>query len=91
MKPIEKISAAEVYEMARNLNEIKTTYFNYKILGFKMKKPTSTFWICFSIIIVGLVFCGTYYLVNKDNGRYQYESGLIIDKRTGIAKQITVK
>lgn len=56
-----------------------------------MKKPTSTFWICFSIIIIGLAFCGTYYLVNKDNGRYQYESGLIIDKRTGIAKQITVK
>ena len=51
-------------------------------LNFKMKKPTSTFWISFSIILVGLLFCGTYYFVNKDNGRYEYESGLIIDKKS---------
>lgn len=55
-----------------------------------MKKPTSTFWICFSIILVGLLFCGTYYFVNKDNGRYEYESGLVIDKKTGEAKQIKI-
>ena len=56
-----------------------------------MKKPTPTFWICASIIFVGLLMCGTYYLVNKDNGRYQYERGYIIDKQTGDAKKIIRK
>ncbi|HAQ19242.1 MAG TPA: hypothetical protein DCR40_08425 [Prolixibacteraceae bacterium] len=56
-----------------------------------MKKPTSTFWICFSIILVGLIFCGTYYFVNKDNGRYEYQHGLVIDKKTGEAKQINIQ
>jgi hypothetical protein len=53
-------------------------------------KFSPTFWVCVSIIVVGLVFCGTYYFVNKDNGRYQYESGFVIDKKTGEAKRITV-
>lgn len=53
-----------------------------------MKKLTPTAWICASIIFVGLLLCGTYYLVNKDNGRYQIERGYIIDKKSGEAKHI---
>jgi hypothetical protein len=56
-----------------------------------MKKLTSTFWLCFSIILVGLLLCGTYYLTNMDNGRYEYQDGLVIDKKTGDAKPIKIK
>jgi hypothetical protein len=72
-----------------NLNPTKTQ--NKSMKRFKIEKPTSTFWLCFSIILVGLLFCGTYYFVNKDNGRYEYQSGLVIDKKTGDAKPIKIK
>jgi hypothetical protein len=62
-----------------------------KGINLNIRNPTSTFWICFSIIVVGLLFCGTFYLVNKDNGRYEYQSGLVIDKKTGDAKPIKIK
>ena len=62
-----------------------------KGINLNIRKPTSTFWICFSIILVGLLFCGTYYFANKDNGRYEYQSGLVIDKKTGDAKPIKIK
>lgn len=75
---------------AINIRNKRIINSNFKISS-TMKKPTSTFWICFSIILVGLLFCGTYYFVNKDNGRYEYDSGLIIDKKTGEAKQIKIK
>ena len=53
---------------------------------------TSTFWICVSILVVGGLFCATYYYVHKDDGRYEYNGGgLIIDKKTGEAKKITFK
>lgn len=93
MSLFEKPTAKEVFDMAKKLNDEKKKYFKYKIFGVLVKKPhlTSTFWLCFSIILVGLLFCGTYYIVNKDTGRYEYDSGLIIDKKTGDAKQINLK
>lgn len=86
------VMADNMLPVAQAINKkrkrLRGTNFNINI---SMKKPTSTFWICFSIILVGLLFCGTYYFVNKDNGRYEYESGLVIDKKTGEARQIKVK
>jgi len=71
----------------------------YLILGVgslkldKIKTPnlSPTFWISLSIILVGLLFCTVYYLANKDNGRYEYQHGLVIDKKTGEAKRIDIK
>lgn len=60
----------------------------FKITQLSLPKLNQTAWISISILIVGLLICGTYYFVNKDNGRYQYERGLIIDKKTGEAKKI---
>ena len=80
---------SNIPSIINNFNPTKDQNNNKNKLS--MKKPTSTFWICFSIILVGLLFCGTYYFVNKDNGRYEYDSGLIIDKKTGEARQIEVK
>ncbi len=62
----------------------------FKIDQIKTPKLSPTFWISFSIILVGLFFCGTYYFVNKDNGRYEYQDGLVIDKKAGTAKPITI-
>lgn len=80
---------SNIPHIINNFNPIKTQ--DNSINKLSMKKPTSTFWLCFSIILVGLLFCGTYYFVNKDTGRYEYDSGLIIDKKTGDAKQINLK
>ena len=55
------------------------------------KKVTSTFAICAAIILAGIIFSATYYFVNKDNYRYEYKSGLVIDKKTGYAKEIKIK
>jgi len=54
----------------------------------KISQLSATFWICASIIFIGILFCGTYYLVNKDNGRYQYDKkrSIVIDKKTGETK-----
>lgn len=52
---------------------------------------TSTFWICLSIVLVGFLFCGTYYLTHKDDGRYQYDNGIVIDKKNGTFRPIEKK
>ena len=78
---------SNIARLINNFNQSKLKNMN----KFNMKKPTSSFWICLSILIVGLLFCTTYYFVNKDNGRYEYKSGLVIDKQTGEAKQIKIK
>ena len=57
----------------------------------KKQEFTSTFWICASIIFVGLLFCCTYYIVNKDNGRYQLDGGYLIDKKEGTGKPIKIE
>ena len=64
---------------------------SYKIDQIKTPNLSPTFWISFSIIFVGLLFCGVYYLANKDSGRYEYQDGLVIDKKTGDAKPIEIK
>lgn len=64
---------------------------SYKIEQIKTLKLSPTFWISFSIILVGLLFCGAYYLANKDSGRYVYQDGLVIDKKTGDAMPIKIK
>lgn len=52
------------------MNQINETY---------MKKPTSTFWICLTIMISAILICGTMLQAN----RYAYDKPFIIDKYTG--------
>lgn len=56
----------------------------------RINKPTSTFWICFSILIASILIAGAIYISGRDNGRYEYQHGLVIDKKTGIAKRISI-
>ena len=73
----------------------KNTNLSYVNLATKpskspgLPKQTSTFWICFAIIVSSLIIGGSYYLINKDNGRYKVDGALIIDTKTGTAKQIS--
>jgi hypothetical protein len=47
-----------------------------------MKKPTSTFWICLSILVAGLFISIAIYQAN----RYEYDAPMIVDKYTGHIK-----
>jgi len=56
-----------------------------------IKKPTATFWICVSILVASILIAGSVYFSGRDNGRYEYQDGLVIDKQTGDAKPIKIK
>lgn len=79
------ITAKEIYEMSKNLKEHREKEAKSRI------NITSTLVICAAIILAGIIFSATYYFVNKDNYRYEYKSGLVIDKKTGSAKEIKIK
>jgi len=51
-----------------------------------MKKPTSTFWICLTIIISVILICGT--ILQANRYVYDKDNTTIIDKYTGAIKEI---
>ena len=81
----------EYLDVAQVINKKKKRLVSVNLNSFStMKKPTSTFWICISILFASIIISGSIYLTGKDNGRYEYQSGLVIDKKTGEAKPINI-
>lgn len=55
-----------------------------------MKKPTSTFWICASIIVAGIIIGGAIGKAIYESNRYEVNqiSSKVIDKYTGESRFI---